>query len=109
MIERQSTIQLRRGGTKVNRMFQPLVHALLPAKDKDTYVRLFELIKQVRQTGRPVLLYPDSRMGDVVRPMATDDRLLPILGYMEKVWIGKLRWSAPIEPHVIVIAAIYGS
>jgi hypothetical protein len=46
---------------------------------------------------------------DVVRPMATDDRLLPILGYMEKVWIGKLRWSAPIEPHVIVIAAIYGS
>jgi hypothetical protein len=47
MVERASTIHLAGGRTELNRVYLPVVHALLPAEDEDTYVRFFKALYEV--------------------------------------------------------------
>jgi hypothetical protein len=47
MVERESTIRGANGQPQVNRVHYPIIHALLPAHDEETYNRFFDIVKQV--------------------------------------------------------------
>jgi len=47
MAERESTIELPTGRMEINRIYLPIIHALLPGQDEETYTRFFEVLLKV--------------------------------------------------------------